>query len=203
MFKISKEFDLDTAHHVYNQSLDKEMTETDKPVRKCLRPHGHSGKFIVGVKSAELFKDMVIDFNELGFVKHLIDDHCDHRMFIYQNDPILTALLVPSMSALRTEVVKQVELELVDDLSANGFNVYRVKFEDKDRQTESCFYQWLDGIYVTSFNTTSECLARWMYYLVKDKIDQYNKKYPDRPNVMMDQVSYKETPKSTCTFSED
>lgn len=201
MFTISKEFDLDWAHRVYSQKLDQNMTETGHDKNCCKNQHGHTGKYIVSLKSKELFEDMVLDYKEMGFVKRIIDTYCDHHTIYCKDDPLITSLILPQLSALHNKVEEQIELEQIPELCAGEYQVYRVKLDEKDKQLDNCFYQWLDGLLISSFNTTSECLARWMFNLVKQKIDQYNAKYPDRPDVKVASVAYKETPKSTCTYT--
>ena len=144
---------------------------------------------------------MVIDYNELGFAKKIVDGQLDHHSMYDQNDPLVTSLVLPQLSALHGKVEEQIELEPIPELCAGEYQVYRVKLDEKDKQPDNCFYQGLDGLLISSFNTTSECLARWMFNLVKQKIDQYNAKYPDRPDVKVASVAYKETPKSTCTYT--
>lgn len=201
MFTICKEFSLDWAHRLAFQQFDDDMTEHKNYPKKCSRGHGHTGMFLVSLQSKELFKNMVLDYNELGFLKNIIDGKCDHRTMYFKDDPLLTSLVLPQLSALHGKVEEQIELEPIPELCAGEYQVYRVKLEDKDIQLDNCFYQWLNGLLISNFDTTSECLARWMFNLVKQKIDQYNAKYPDRPDVNVSSVAYKETPKSTCTYT--
>lgn len=201
MFTICKSFECCVFHRVENQNFDFDMTEKKNQRLACRAPHGHNGSYLVSLAARDLYKDMVIDYNEMGFVKKIVDGWLDHRGMLYQNDPLVTSLVLPQLSALHGKVEEQIELEQIPELCVGEYQVYRVKLDEKDKQPDNCFYQWLDGLLISSFNTTSECLARWMFNLVKQKIDQYNAKYPDRPDVKVASVAYKETPKSTCTYT--
>lgn len=203
MYTISKEFELDWSHRIRNQSFDYSLTEKPNQPRLCLHPHGHTGKFIVTLKSHELAKDMVLDYNEIGFVKTLISKYLDHHSIYAQDDPIVTSIILPQISALYEKVVEKVELEPIEDLSVREFQVYKVVVDSQHQNGDNPFYQWLDGLLISSFNTTSECLARWMFELVKRKIDQYNEAHPEVPDVKVASVAYKETPKSTCVYTPD
>lgn len=204
MFKIEKQYSLDWAHRVYNQCLDGKMCETSTPVQKCLRLHGHTGTFIIGLKSNQLYNDMVIDYNMLGFVKKTINDYLDHRLMIYQNDPLIASILVPQVSVLKGETVKEVKLDPIADLSVDGkFTVSKIDLSEFADRTDSPHYQMLDAILVTSFNSASEMIAMWMYYLVKNRIDKYNAENPDRNTIQVDFVTYKETPTSAATYCEN
>lgn len=201
MFTICKEFEGSMMHHVFNQSFDDDLTERKNFPHLCRREHGHNFTYLISLKSKELYKDMVLDYNELGFVKKIVNNWLDHRGMFSKDDPLITSLVLPQLSALHGKVEEQIELEQIPELCVGEYQVYRVKLDEKDKQPDNCFYQWLDGLLISSFNTTSECLARWMFNLVKQKIDQYNAKYPDRPDVKVASVAYKETPKSTCTYT--
>ena len=88
MFTIEKTFEFDLAHRIHNQNLDGDFTETDKPVLKCRRLHGHTAQLKIKLGADKLVDDMVLDYNEMGFVKRMIDDVFDHRTLLSSEDPL-------------------------------------------------------------------------------------------------------------------
>lgn len=61
---------------------------------KCKHLHGHNGRAVITVESAELDKrGMVIDFTDIKrVVSHWIDANLDHRMILHRDDPAREAL---------------------------------------------------------------------------------------------------------------
>ena len=94
MFTIEKTFTGDIAHRIHNQNLDSEFTENNSKILKCRRLHGHTYELKVKLGSEDLKDDMVLDYNELGFIKTLIDDILDHRTLISDTDPIFDKVLM-------------------------------------------------------------------------------------------------------------
>lgn len=70
MYTITKEFAFEAAHHLPHMP----------PGHQCARPHGHSYRVTVELRSAALIADgFVRDFGELKAVKQFLDEHFDHR----------------------------------------------------------------------------------------------------------------------------
>lgn len=73
MFELQKEFWFEAAHQLCHHD------------GKCSRPHGHSYKLVVAVRSENLIasgpkKNMVVDFGDIAsVVKILIGSHLDHH----------------------------------------------------------------------------------------------------------------------------
>jgi 6-pyruvoyltetrahydropterin/6-carboxytetrahydropterin synthase len=86
MYKISKEFEFSYGHRVWNQMLSRGA------VCKCRWLHGHNGVLRIELGGNTLKNDMVMDYNELSFVKHFVDDFMDHKMILDRNDPMLELL---------------------------------------------------------------------------------------------------------------
>lgn len=87
MYLISKEFEFDFGHRVWNQELDISMSGST--LNKCRFLHGHRGKLIIELKAEKLTNGMVIDFNNLNFFKKFIDDNIDHKFLVDINDPLM------------------------------------------------------------------------------------------------------------------
>lgn len=82
---ITKQFDFDYGHRVWNQELDSELSCNS--FCKCTHLHGHLGSVIVEIASCRLTGGMVLDFTNLKFFKKWIDDTLDHKFIIDINDP--------------------------------------------------------------------------------------------------------------------
>ena len=74
MYTVEKTYTADIGHRIHNQKLDSEFTENNSKILKCRRFHGHTFELKVRLVSNDLIDDMVLDYNELGFVKKFIDD---------------------------------------------------------------------------------------------------------------------------------
>lgn len=70
MFKISKEFTFEAAHH---------LTKVPEG-HKCRNPHGHSYRVIIELESFNVDeRGFVVDYNDLGIVKEWLDREWDHK----------------------------------------------------------------------------------------------------------------------------
>jgi 6-pyruvoyltetrahydropterin/6-carboxytetrahydropterin synthase len=86
---IAKKFEFDAGHRL-----------SKGYVGKCANLHGH--RYVVEVELAsEVLNrhDMVVDFNELARFKELLDSTFDHRMILWEDDPIRSGLsrLIPHL----------------------------------------------------------------------------------------------------------
>ena len=82
MFRVSKEIWFCYGHRLLNYN------------GKCAHLHGHNGKAVITLESAELDElGMLVDFSQLK--KHIgrwIDEHLDHKMILHRDDPIIPEL---------------------------------------------------------------------------------------------------------------
>lgn len=92
-YEITKSFTFAYAHRIWNQELNGEQSVNAKC--KCKQIHGHNAKVIVHLQSDELTRGMVLDFNNLGWFKKLLDDTLDHKLIMDVNDPMTNDLLTP------------------------------------------------------------------------------------------------------------
>lgn len=86
---------------------------------KCRHLHGHNGKAVVTLESAELDRlGMVVDFGDIKrTLGAWIDDTLDHRMLLHRDDPV-----VP-------ELERQGEPLVLLDVNPTAENIARVIFD--------------------------------------------------------------------------
>jgi 6-pyruvoyltetrahydropterin/6-carboxytetrahydropterin synthase len=86
MWEISKEFNFEYGHRVWDQCLNEEFAGTRQT--KCRFLHGHSCKVVVHLRADELKDGMITDFHHLNFLKKFLDENLDHKFIIDKNDPL-------------------------------------------------------------------------------------------------------------------
>jgi len=82
MFRVTREIDFCYGHRLLNYD------------GKCRYLHGHNGRAIIAIESAELDdRGMVLDFSDIKrVVSGWIDANLDHRMILHRDDPARAAL---------------------------------------------------------------------------------------------------------------
>jgi 6-pyruvoyltetrahydropterin/6-carboxytetrahydropterin synthase len=80
---IMKSYKFCYAHRVWNQVLSTGV------LCKCRYCHGHSGKIDL-VLTGDVKNGMIIDFNELRFIKEFIDTVIDHHFLCDLYDPLVS-----------------------------------------------------------------------------------------------------------------
>lgn len=188
MYTIEKTFTGDLAHRIHNQNLDSNFTEGNSKVLKCRRLHGHTFSLKVKLGSEELVDDMVLDYNEIGFVKNMINDILDHRTLLSKNDPWFNKIVViipeywnetyGNLPLVKTEWdCEQVDISNIEDQDIKEF---------------------LSSFTLVPFTTSSENIAKWIYGIVEKRVKDYNERNNTKVKVLS--VSYKETPNSEAVF---
>ena len=196
MFTIEKTFTGDLAHRIHTQRLDSDFTEKGSKILKCRRLHGHTFGLKVKLGSKTLENDMVLDYNELGFVKDMINDILDHRTLIAESDPILKKVLLPVFSDNLRESLLENSSEpypifIKTPWGCSKFNIDVI--EDLDIK------EFLDSFVIVPFTTSSENISRWIFQIVESKIYKFNQIHGTDVKVLS--VSYKETPNSEAVYS--
>lgn len=196
MFTIEKTFTGDLAHRIHTQRLDSDFTEKGTKILKCRRLHGHTFGLKVKLGSKTLENDMVLDYNELGFVKDMINDILDHRTLIAESDPILEKVLLPVFSDYIKESLLEKSSEpypifIKTPWECSKFNIDVI--EDQDIK------EFLDSFVIVPFTTSSENISRWIFQIVESKIYKFNQIHSTDVKVLS--VSYKETPNSEAVYS--
>jgi 6-pyruvoyltetrahydropterin/6-carboxytetrahydropterin synthase len=82
MFRVTREIDFCYGHRLLNYE------------GKCRHLHGHTGRAVITLQGSELdSRGMLVDFAEIKHkVQHWIDDHLDHNMLLWRDDPLLPLL---------------------------------------------------------------------------------------------------------------
>lgn len=198
-YEINKTFDgIDLAHRVDTQQLDSEFTEGNSCELKCRRMHGHGVEIIVRLGSNELVNNMVLDYNELGFIKKLIKNHLDHHTLININDPLYDIIVKKPYDVVNKYV--ETPLHRVDEYSSSDQFMYTIDIPEA-LKFDNDLGAWFRAMTVVSFPTTSENICRWLFNIIKPKIEEYNKR--NNTNVKLLMTGYKETPTSLATYSEE
>jgi len=178
-YEISKKFQIDCAHRVYNQQLDNEE-------EKCKRIHGHTYTIEVFIKSDKLSRDMVLDFNRLKIVKKFLDDYLDHRLLVYIGD----TELIETFNKLLRSLGKCNAYGLSEHyefISLNSHVLSRLLEKQHVLKLEH-ENPLINSVTLLPCNTTSERLGEWL-------IDICNTLLP----IKVSKIIVRETPKS-CTM---
>lgn len=190
MFTVEKTFTADLAHRVHTQKLDSDFTENNSKILKCRGLHGHTVSILIRLASAELVNNMVLDYNEIGWFKTLINDILDHKTLLSLDDPIYKKAIVPLIQNYCTNV------DLISTTWSSGkFNSYKINLSNCEDQD---IYELLNSITLIDFASTSENLAEFLHSIVAERINAFNN--ANNTNVRVHSVSYKETPSSTAVF---
>ena len=190
MHTVEKTFEFDLAHRIHNQNLDSSFTETSKPVLKCRRLHGHTAQLKIKLGADKLVDDMVIDYNEMGFVKRMVDDVLDHRTLLSSEDPLYEKV-VKNIFKQYTNLI--CGISLFNDFKWHVRTIDTSSIEDQDIK------EFLSAFVIVPFTTSSENIANWIAEVVKEHVDLYNTR--NNTNVKLVSVSYKETPKSEAVYT--
>lgn len=187
MYTIEKTFTGDLAHRIHNQDLDANFSGSSE--LKCRRLHGHTFSLKVKLGSEQLVDDMVIDYNELNFVKTLISDILDHRTLISMHDPIMDKIIKPV--CLQYSAPSGYDVIRTDYL--NAYKISTSELTDLDVK------EFISSFTVVPFTTSSENIAKWIFEIIDSKISSYNRVH--NTTVKAVSVSYKETPNSEAVYA--
>lgn len=107
MFRVTREIHFCYGHRLLNYN------------GKCRNLHGHNGKALLVMESAELdHLGMVVDFSHIKrVVQTWIDDTLDHKMILHRDDPVLP------------ELRKQNEPVMVIDVNPTAENIAKLIFD--------------------------------------------------------------------------
>ena len=130
LYEISREF-----HFCYGHRLARHSG-------KCRNLHGHNAKVIVTIPFDRLTSDgMAIDFDDLKKIGGWIDSRLDHKMLLWEGDPLLASLkdevIVVTPWHPTAENIAQLILEAAKSLD---FKSVSVEFWE----TEKCFVKVSD-----------------------------------------------------------
>lgn len=185
MYTIQKEFSADLAHRVHTQKLDCKFTENNSKRLKCRGLHGHTVSILIKLEADKLVNNMVLDYNEIGWFKKLIDDILDHKTLLCSDDPIFQKVFKPLAK----------ETYALPEYSTEEFKVFKFKLDDI---TDPDILELANSITILNFPSTSENLAHWLRDVVQRNINDFNIR--NNTNVKCASVAYKETPKSEAVY---
>ncbi|MCL4194792.1 MAG: 6-pyruvoyl tetrahydropterin synthase family protein [Thermoguttaceae bacterium] len=126
MFQVSREIDFCYGHRLLNYD------------GKCRYLHGHNGKVVITIESAELDgRGMVLDFSDIKrVVSRWIDENLDHRMLLCRDDPVVPLLeqLGEPLYLLDVNPTAENIARLIFDYTAGqGFPVVEVRLWETPR----------------------------------------------------------------------
>ena len=198
MYTIEKTYDFDLAHRVDMQCLDERFCDPGKAVQgrslnRCLGLHGHGAKVKIKLSSEQLVKDMVLDYNEIGWMKKFIGQYLDHCTVIRYQDELYKYLVKYPYNDV---FGKQVELVKSEEYSTDDFTVYKLNLTDMPECGSLAGY--LESVTVVDFVTASENFSKWIYQIVEKRVKQYNEAHGTDVRVVS--CSYLETESSEATY---
>jgi len=134
MFQVSREIDFCYGHRLLDYD------------GKCRYLHGHNGKVVITIESAELDdRGMVLDFSDIKrVVSRWIDENLDHRMLLCRDDPVVPLLeqLGEPLYLLDVNPTAENIARLIFDYTAGqGFPVVEVRLWETPR----CYATYCSG----------------------------------------------------------
>ena len=181
MWKISKSFEICYGHRVFCQLLNEQYSGGQKG--KCRYPHGHNANIVVTLESETLNqRGMVCDFLELGWFKKFLDDTIDHKIIVDKNDPAFTFIVPHHINGRDVDWPWIKRLEGYSIIDPNVFKTI----------TDNSLIEVLEGFVMVNFVPTSENLSKWLFEIVKAKMDKIN--------INTNSVQFYETPKSQSVY---
>ena len=203
MHYITKNFDFCYGHRVWTQQLDAGLS-CNQPC-KCRHLHGHQGQITIELGANKLDSGMVTDFHHLNWFKQWLDDHFDHKMIMDVNDPFLRTMiedLWPMYGCDPTVDDKTMQPYWISDycegFTVDGFHYPNTKLMTSGR-CEPATREFLEGLVLVEFVPTSENLAEFFFKRVQHVLQA--KKHVVNPTMFLQQIIFKETPKTSATFS--
>ena len=171
---INKSFEFCYGHRVWNQQL------TQNQLCKCRRIHSHESCVEIELKSDELIRGMVLDFNELKPVKEFIDAVIDHKFLMDISDPLLNEWLKNNNLSMEDLEYREEDYWIVYLPSNVPFMRHQV--------------EWLESLVVGDFVPTSENLSEWLCQRVLKMLKL--------PEGIFCQITWHESAKSCAIYGE-
>jgi len=134
------------AHRVWNQLL------STNELCRCRYCHGHSGKIDL-VLTGNLVNGMIIDFNELRFIKQFIDSVVDHHFICDIYDPLVSSYF----KLLKSNVI-----------CCEDQGLYRVVNQEFLRDLEIELQEFGQSFVFINGVPTAENLAVWISNVIQD-----------------------------------
>ena len=191
MWKISKSFEFNYGHRIATQELNKEFALEQQC--KCRHMHGHTASIEVCLQSNELKDGFVTDFYHLNWLKEWINVNIDHKFILDKNDPLVVSMFHnPTMGQDMRPYIEMKE-DKMGEIIAVGNNS-KVGQTDIEKRIPH-ITDYYESFYFVDFPPTSECLSKWIYDFVAEKMKPLG--------VEVASVSWYESPKSKSVYSGD
>ena len=105
---------------------------------KCRHLHGHNGKAVVTLESADLDRlGMVVDFGDIKrTLGEWIDDTLDHRMLLHRDDPVIPELRRQGEPFVELDVnptAENIAKLIFDHAAGHGLPVAEVALWESDQ----------------------------------------------------------------------
>ena len=136
---------------------------------------------------------MVLDYNEIGWMKKFISQYLDHCTVLRTQDELYKYLVKYPYNEV---MGKQVELVKSEDYSTEDFSVYKLDLAGMPECGSLAGY--LESVTVVDFVTASENFSKWIYQIVEKRVNEYNKAHGTAVKVVS--CSYLETATSEATY---
>lgn len=188
MYTIKKEFHFEYGHRVWSQNLNPEFSLDS--CLACRHLHGHSGRVVVSLQSADVIDGMVTDFKHLNWFKKFLDDFLDHKMILDINDPSLQDLF-PVLYKLISD-----KPGLVYEEISTGVAI-KVVAPWVYEEVSQGMKEILEGLIFVDFVPTSENLTRWLYSIIQQKMSPFFKDL-----IKVESIQFFETQKSQSIYNE-
>jgi 6-pyruvoyltetrahydropterin/6-carboxytetrahydropterin synthase len=187
---VSKQIDFCFGHRVYTQELNTDFSIDGKC--KCRHLHGHNGVILISCSGDHLEGGMVTDFKHFNWLKKFVDDVLDHKFIIGREDPLFHKIVPHEYNHLGLPDKYPWKSVLLDDYDTNAKiidpNYYKFL-------TGKHMQDVLEGFVSVDFVPTSENLCAWFYDLCKHKMSGLG--------VKVESITFKETEKTSCTFTAE
>jgi len=191
MWKISKSFEFNYGHRIATQELNKEFALDQQC--KCKHLHGHTASIEVCLQSNELKDGFVTDFYHLNWLKEWINKNIDHKFILDKNDLLVGMLFKDDYMGMKMDKL----MVLKDDKMGSVFDVGDNSIGGRGALEKSVPHMcdYIESFYFVDFPPTSECLSKWIYDFVAEKMKPLG--------VEVGSVTWYESPKSKSVYSGD
>ena len=190
MWKISKSFEFNYGHRIATQELNAEFSLDQQC--KCRHLHGHTASIEVCLQSNKLKDGFVTDFYHLNWLKEWINKNIDHKFIIDKNDPLVGMLFKDDFMGMKMDKL----MKLKDDKMGSVFDVGDNSKDGRGPLEQSVphMLDYVESFYFVDFPPTSECLSKWIYDFVAEKMKPLE--------VEVRSVTWYESPKSKSVYSK-
>lgn len=136
---------------------------------------------------------MVLDYNEIGWMKTFIKQYLDHCMVMRTQDDLYKYYVKYPYNDATGEQLRLVKSE---QYSTEDFTVSKVDLTlvPQDHSLRG----YLESVTVVDFVTASENFSKWIYQIVEKRVKQYNEVHGTDVRVVS--CSYLETESSEATY---